>query len=297
MYVHQIFLAIAWQTTLLWGVNTLFRGYNQADFEPYFNGGLPKRLKLRWAISVVARITEGLLYLVAIFMLIMRSETTKDVIYISAATSISDTFEFFFRLLSWGYFGTRVKDAADHPLIGEVDYSQVYKSRRYNLKLLRSLTLFSIWLSLVSVWAFIHHKQTTGEYFTNSAIYVQLGDDELPSLGLLSGIFDVKVDFSDVLWIARENADFSIKQFRYCWNDKVWVFEAHALRTPVDYDPCVDWVLKSNPTRNYDLLSVSSSDWQVNADHPYYSLFNQLGEIRLGVLQMKSLIMQPWFEW
>ena len=104
-------------------------------------------------------------------------------------------------------------------------------------------------------------------------MFVQLGDKEVPHLGLLSDTFDAQVTFNAVVWTSRRHAN----RFLYCENHKTWVLSQ-------DYDPCKNWLLKSKPTLSYDIFTLSDTDWFINTNHDIYE-----GGIQMGAVKMKYM--------
>ncbi|KAL9180039.1 hypothetical protein ACHAXT_008009, partial [Thalassiosira profunda] len=234
-------IAVVCEPDPLWSINLYFRGFDLGHFRHYFPDNLPKHLKWRWILSAFARLIEGLFCLATMFMLIMRSTTGKDVLLsFKAIIFISGLDNAVFGLSSWGYFGESVRKVAKHDVIGDVDFSQVAESKRKwcNMRLLRSLTVASIFVVLVSFWAYITSKQMSGAYLPSS-IYVQFGDEEVPALGLLSDVFDLEVSFSDVMWVARGNGLVNTNtRFRYCLYERAWLLEANVDGNTGMYNSC-----------------------------------------------------------
>lgn len=108
-------------------------------------------------------------------------------------------------------------------------------------------------------------------------MFVQLGDEEVPHLGLLSDTFDAQVTFNAVVWTSRRHAN----SFLYCENHKTWVLSQ-------DYDPCKNWLLKSKPTLSYDIFTLSDTDWFINTNHDIYE-----GGIQMGAVKMKYMSTEP----
>jgi len=112
-------------------------------------------------------------------------------------------------------------------------------------------------------------------------MFVQLGDEEVPHLGLLSDIYDVEVTFNDVVWTSRRHAN----RFLYCENEKAWVLDQVRPDVLSQDDPCKsNWVLKSKPTLSYDIFTLSDTDWFINTDHD----INE-GGIQMGAVKMKYM--------
>lgn len=74
---------------------------------------------------------------------------------------------------------------SDSPIIGGVDFAQV----KGCLRLLQSLCLATLWILLVGFWGYLANKQVRGD-FRPKSVYIQLGDKEIPYLGLYSDIYD-----------------------------------------------------------------------------------------------------------
>ena len=106
----QLLISIVWNVPFLWGVSILFRGYDKEGYEYFLRDKIPKRMKLRWAISSGVRLIEGVFQVVAIFMLIMRADTGLLVILSFASTTfIADTSQQMYHVLSWSIFGKQAK--------------------------------------------------------------------------------------------------------------------------------------------------------------------------------------------
>ena len=112
-YLHcccsQITFAAICQSDMLWSINLLFRGYRQDHFEHFFDD-LPRGLRLRWVLSILARLIVGLFCLFVMFLLIMRADTSRTVLLSFAPVLfIGNLDNAIFGLAKWGYFGDKSK--------------------------------------------------------------------------------------------------------------------------------------------------------------------------------------------
>ena len=145
-------------------------------------------------------------------------------------------------------------------MIGDVNFTQVSAGACPCMRLMRSLSVVAIWAILISFWAVLVSKQIRGD-FLPASIYVQLGDDEIPYLGLLSDVYSLAHDHHSPRWVSSGPG--SIKQFRYCAANKFWSFSVSSL-DDVEEDLCQGWTMKSPTTLSYNLLSTASLKWQIN---------------------------------
>lgn len=142
-----------------------------------------KCLKLRWWISNLARLWQGFFCLAIMFMLIMKADTGRAVLLsFNIINFIAGFAKAVFVLTKWGYFSDAAKANAQDPLIGEVDMDITMKGKAHlprhiplgerlladskilAWKSLRSLSVFLVWGTLMSMWVWFSTKQLRGEF-------------------------------------------------------------------------------------------------------------------------------------
>ncbi|KAL9187613.1 hypothetical protein ACHAXT_005991 [Thalassiosira profunda] len=260
--VLAITVAILTQDDVRKAINLLRDGYDDAAFRSAFGSGVAKS---KWMLSIVLRGSEGLLGLFVTFLLIMQSDAVLDLLLnFSAMEFVSLIDDVVFALTTEGFFGSRLRGEAKS--LSSIKYRIDHPSNARMSSLITAAYFIVLFAAMLTGWGLIFANQESGKYLCGK-LYVQLDDEMVPSLGTLSGMYQVNryLKFSGrVTYINPVIA--------YCGTDSMWTITQHG---GGELDPCVDWIARSSESSDFDITEADS--WYARTEDgrvlPMYSYF------------------------
>ena len=221
----------------------------------------------KWTLSIVLRASQGFLGLVITFLLIMRSNSVLDLLLnFSAIEFVSTLDDVVFGLAQDGLLGDVLKkEAKDMP---EKSYrvSKECLNTVYAMKV--SLLYFVVlFLSFFGSWVYIYWQQRSGAYLCQQ-IFSQFGDEILPMLGTLTGLFYKHEEMKFGGRSSYRDDQQGGPLLAYCKSETRWTL---SLTKDVDtdeflsmdkWDPC-NWLAASSESESYSILSTTSSPWVI----------------------------------
>ncbi len=278
-----------------------------------FDEKLPKAFgatKTKWNLSTLLRGIVGLLGLSITFLLIMQAPTVLDLLLnFLAMEFVSLLDDVVFALMGQGFFGRKLQKKAKtlsntfyH--LRRDDDDNVPRSRAVcaccSCCSASCFTFTFLFVTMICAWAIIGAFQEDGLYLCNQ-IFLQFGDDQLSTLGALSGQYQRDyVSWLDQLFIifAQLGPDQAVYNdmgrsfgpqdvyggrvsyrhanleqgplLAYCEDEKRWTVSLPKAYEDYpdyyDYDPC-DWTVASqesqDTTEDFDVLTTANSEWLV----------------------------------
>ena len=240
-------------------LNLCYDGYSrQHSSGQSFHEAFPNASQGKWTFAIICRFLSGGLGLTVTFFLIMTAETVIDLLLNFTAmefVSLLDNVAFFLALE--GYIGMSNKVIANRVLHTTYLVAGGKGGRRQRL-----FFFLAILTSMLVGWGYVFNQQQSG-HFLCETVFIQFGDEFLPSLGTFSGLYDSVPDpkgffgSSRVKYIEMRSGK---SQIGYCGALTAWTFTYNDADD--NQDPC-DWYAKSSVSSSFDLTTTVSSDWHV----------------------------------
>ncbi len=243
----------------------------------------PGITRTKWGLSIFLRFFEGAFGLFLTFLLIMQSTTVIELLLnFTAMEFVSRLDDVVFVLTKEGFFGMGLQMEAKKVL------NTSYPSRLHSKSKCKFYFLF--WLGFFfGMYGWIVWKQERGHYFCHN-IFAQFGDEVMPILGTLSGLFhqrqrgDAYCHYGGRVSFFRHGKD-GEALLAYCEGDERWTISLPSVNViptkdgkkcednPCNkYDPC-NWIAASSVTKDFNVLTTANSEWIVRAGPKrFYSL-------------------------
>mmetsp|Transcript_4093 Transcript_4093/g.9513 ORF Transcript_4093/g.9513 Transcript_4093/m.9513 type:complete len:1082 (-) Transcript_4093:117-3362(-) len=246
--------------------------------EAYF-GGLPTRFNgdetfqqmgtKQWYFSCTIRFIQGFLSVVAAFVLAIQSETVFDVLLnFLGVRFVSDLDDLAFELSKLGYFGKGSQLASKR--IVEARFQQdnrnkVDGNRSWFRKYAHVFGVFAVLAGVFASFLYVLISQNNGN-FSVQEVTLEMADGTIPFSALFNGCY--RASQSDERRfinrrIVYEQVGFEKEggKFAYCddvngTDEKAWTFSLGE-----DFDPCVDFLVRSETTTTYNILEAGENQW------------------------------------
>ena len=222
----------------------------------------PEYMRTRWFASLALRFCIGFSTIVVTFMLVSQSETVRDVMLdFTAIEFVSQLDEIVFILISFGFFGRKVKQYTDLPLYDDRAMTRdnkmtahIFRFKWMNKTVVFFFRTIAFWVN-IGLLMYIAVRQYTGRYVPDTVL-VQMGDDRDPLLSTYTGIYDLRRP--RLGWITYSERGGS-GLFAWCEEERAWTF----LKSD-DLDCSTQWSIKSTEMANYaDMLTIANDPWFV----------------------------------
>ncbi len=252
-------------------VNLLREGFNQ-DLQDAF----PGITKTKWGLSIFLRFFEGAFGMFLTFLLIMQSTTVVDLLLnFTAMEFVSQLDDVVFVLTKEGFFGRYLKKEAKKVMNTSYPSRLLSESKCASIA---AVSYFAAWLGFFfGMYGWICWKQANGHYFCLN-IFAQFGDEVMPILGTLSGLFHQRRDtcchYGGRVSFLRDGKD-GEALLAYCEEEERWTISlpsANVIPAKDDkkcednpcnkYDPC-NWIAASSVSQDFDVLTTTDSQWIV----------------------------------
>jgi hypothetical protein len=225
----------------------------------------PGATKAKWVWSIALRAFEGLFGLLLTCLLIMQSTTVLDLLLnflaMEFVSKLDDVVFVLAREGFLGFLGCVVQKEADN--VSNTYYaSQRSRKSRKNATCVTNVYFLILFTSMFTGWVWISWKQASGAYLC-SKIFAQHGDEALPMLGSMSGLFLLQKQS-----FIRQNRRLGYKDNRgsllaYCEKQKRWTLSlSEDGVSPDDWTPC-NWYAASSESEDFDVLKTATSQWVV----------------------------------
>ena len=255
-----IMVAIITQDEVGTAVVLIREGFDEDLVEAF-----PGATKAKWVWSIALRAFEGLFGLLLTCLLIMQSTTVLDLLLnflaMEFVSKLDDVVFVLAREGFLGFLGCVVQKEADN--VSNTYYaSQRSRKSRKNATCVTNVYFLILFTSMFTGWVWISWKQASGAYLC-SKIFAQHGDEALPMLGSMSGLFLLQKQS-----FIRQNRRLGYKDNRgsllaYCEKQKRWTLSlSEDGVSPDDWTPC-NWYAASSESEDFDVLKTATSQWVV----------------------------------
>jgi hypothetical protein len=260
--------------------------------EGYFDG-LPTRFKgdiafqemnsAQWNLSYGARFVQGLLSVIASFILALQSESVFDVLLnFLGVKFVSELDDLAFLLSELGYLGVQTQRAAKH--IAEVNFQQDNRnnvvgrrgSRSWLTKYAHVIGVFTVLFTLIGLFIYIVITQNAGD-FSVQEVRLDFFDETIPFLGIFDGCYRAsQTGKTSERRLVYEQVGFEQDggKFGYCSNidgEQGWTFFIGD-----SSDPCDGFLARSEATATFDLLEAGDTQWYSNEGVPLDSQLSRV---------------------
>eukprot|EP00977_Amphora_coffeiformis_P016239 scaffold4964_cov166-Amphora_coffeaeformis.AAC.2 len=220
----------------------------------------PEYLRSRWFASLALRFCIGFSTIVVTFMLVAQSSTVRDVMLdFTAIEFVSQLDEIVFILISFGFFGRKVKQYTDLQIYDDKAMTRDNKmtTHVFHYKWMNKTVVFffrtiAFWVN-IGLLMYIAIRQYTGRYVPDTVL-VQMGDERDPLLSTYTGIYDLQRPKLGWITYAERGGE---GLFAWCEPERAWTF----LKSK-DLDCSTQWSIKSTEMQNYaDMLTIADDPW------------------------------------
>ncbi|CAJ1968799.1 unnamed protein product [Cylindrotheca closterium] len=274
--ISQILLvaiALFSQDDLLVGIESFFDG--KPD---YYRGDLRfvSMPLVQWRLASVIRLVQGLLNLLAAFVLSIQAETIPDVLLnVLGVGFISNLDDLAFGLALKGYFGQSTKSLAKDVCDAEfhrnskkdqnIDHTLVTKLKNSA----HIMMAFAVLVVILFSFTFLSIAQNRG-MFSEQDIQIEFGDELLPFLGLFNGCYKASESSNEQPSgrLVYEQVGYANGgKFGFCSDfgggDGGWAFFIGEVG-----DICETFIVRSGETSTFSLLEAATTKWYTSEDLP-----------------------------
>lgn len=256
-------LMVATQDDLTHGVCCIYDGYTKK-----MKKIAPHATRVRFITVYCLQSLVGILYLVAIFSLVILNDRIVNMFLNFAALSfvslIDDAFfNFASNFLITDELGVLTRQIRNVRIpIPKKSPSQIGSVSSY-----RFINFLHL-LSLIYIgWIFIVVKQLEGT-FSCQSLLAQFGDEAIPEFGYYSGAYDrIKYVGSPgyqinerFVYVHRDQGKVKTL-FAYCDTLEAWTLNSFETDYISDIDPCKSYLLKSQRVPGYDIREAAVTKW------------------------------------
>ncbi len=263
--VIAIFISIITQQDVRKAICLYRDGFDESGLTQVFKGAT----LIKWWLSIVLRASEGLLGLFVTFILIMQSNSVRELLLnFSAIEFVSMLDDVLFELASEGFLGRTLKKETKR-LSRKSYYVSHEHANSYSAMIVSIAYFVVLFTSFYAGWHVIRRKQMEG-YYACQLIFSQFGGEVLPMLGTFTGLFSMhKMTFDN----RPSYRGFDLEDgergplLAYCKNEARWTLSLTKNGTEAyEWDPCDDWKAASSEiqSEDYNILSTRSSPWVIN---------------------------------
>jgi len=267
-------VALLFQEDLRIGISGLMRGI--PDSFRCENKHFRQMTTYQWYFGVTIRFTQGLLSLLASFILLMQAESVLDLLMnFMGLQFVSTLDDMTFNVGLSGYLGRNFKRCAE--AIVEAEFYRETKAehitvKRFSLAWFKRKAhlggVFVVMGMIVFGYSYFRVQQDLGVYAV-STVQVEFGDETMSYLGLVNGCYKKSAtveEFDGHLVYEKLGSDDSRGRFGYC--SDLDGKGATGWTLFVGNDPCKDIIVKSDQTKTFDLLEATDSQWFTYDDLP-----------------------------
>ncbi|CAJ1937486.1 unnamed protein product [Cylindrotheca closterium] len=265
-------IALFSQDDLLVGIESFFDG-----MPDYFRGNIRSvnMTLVQWRLSSIIRLFQGLLNLLAAFVLSIQAETIPDVLLnVLGVGFISNLDELAFSLAMKGYFGQSMKMSTEDVSVVEF-YRDATRTQNTKSSLLAKLKdnvhiimVFAVLLAMLVAFSIFSSQQNAGMY-SEQDIQIEFGDEILPFLGLFNGCYKASKSNKHASGrLMYEQVSFSKGgKFGFCSDfgegNGGWAFFIGE-----SGDVCDNHIVRSGDTSTFSLLEAATTKWYTSDDLP-----------------------------
>lgn len=214
----------------------------------------------KYYLAFTLQLAVGLLFLIAIFILIVRSTDVLTMFLNYAALQfISNVDDIMFAISAKGYVGRVMKKECKKV----ADFQLPPPKQRF----IRRIVYYSVIIVLFIMYGIVFGQQINGR-FDCRLVEVQFGDGFIPYLPVFSGHYTYHAEFHDGRPIYKDETGKAI--FRYCHKggSGYWVFGWFSPVTGISNmdELCTNFVLRTPNTHGFEMLDLPASNWLVKKE-------------------------------
>ncbi len=261
--VMAIFISIITQQDMRKAICLYRDGFDKCGLNQVFLGAT----LWKWRLSIVFRASEGLLGLIITFLLVMQSNSVRDLLLnFSAIEFVTMLDDVVFALASEGFLGRLLKKETKR--LSKKSYYVSHEHANSSSAMKVSIAYFVVLcVSFYTGLGIISMKQKS-EHYRCQLIFSQFDDEILPMLGTFTGLFSIhsKKFFYRASYRGVDFKDWERGPLlAYCDKEKRWTLSLTKYgASKEEWNPCDNWLVASSESTSFDLISTTSSPWIVN---------------------------------
>ena len=248
-----ILLAVATQDDLTESIKTIMI----VLFGPISHSNENKGNTMILVISCIAKMVVGFLTLFGSLVIVIQSEHAIDLFANFAGMFfVSSVDNYAFSLADAGFFSKHMRKRANDVKLAR------FPKKTKNSHHIHQITVLAVLASMLGVNTWITYRQSTGDFFSHD-LTIFLTDEVHQLYPLVNSryLWNGKRKGGRPIYIRDQcdmGCDLCCYSIMYCVKSQAWTLS----ETP-ESDPCSDYLLTSDRTDTFDVLSIPPSQWKV----------------------------------